>query len=72
LQARRQKKTVVDVLKIVYHNVRFPLMTTKFFSANVVTFGMLTEKEMLDIFCYLSFPEGKSETKPFSTVPRTL
>jgi len=62
----------VEVLRTVYHNVRFPLMETKYFSGNVVPVGILTQKEMLDLFCYLTYPEGKPETLPFSSTPRIL
>jgi len=62
----------VEVLRAVYHNIRFPLMETKYFSGNVVPVGILTQKEMLDLFCYLTYPEGKPETSPFSTTPRIL
>jgi len=72
VQARKQKKDLVDLLRTVYHSVRFPLMTTKYFSAHVVPVGMLSQKEMLDLFCYLTYPEGKPTTLPFSSVPRML
>jgi len=69
----KSKKTdLKDELRKVYHNVRFPLMTTKEFSAHVVPLDVLTQKEMLDIFCYLTYPEGKPTTEPFSSVPRHL
>jgi len=72
VQAKLKNKNLVDLLKLVYHRVRFPLMTTKYFSSEVVPTGVLTQKETLDLFCYLTYPEGKPETKPFSSDPRLL
>jgi len=72
VQSRKQQTDIKDELRKVYHNVRFPLMTTKDFSCHVVPLEVLTQKEMLDIFCYLAYPEGKPTTEPFSSVPRLL
>jgi len=72
VQAKLKSKKLVDVLKLVYHRVRFPLMTTKYFSAEVVPTGVLTQQETLDLFCYLTYPEGKPQTAPFSSKPRFL
>lgn len=71
-QARRNKTEIVYELKKVYHFVRFPLMDTAYFTANVVPLQVLTQKEMLDIFCYLTYPEGKPSTEPFSSKPRFI
>jgi len=72
VQSRKQNTDIKDELRKVYHNVRFPLMTTKDFSCHVVPIEVLSQKEMLDIFCYLAYPEGKPTTEPFSSVPRLL
>jgi len=70
-QAKSRRKTLVNMLKLVYHNVRFPLMTTTYFSAEVVPTEVLTQKETLDVFCYLTYPDGK-EISAFSSKPRLL
>jgi len=72
VQSGKHKTDIKEELQKVYHNVRFPLMTTKDFSCHVVPTGVLTQKEMLDVFCYLTYPEGKPTTEPFSSVPRLL
>jgi len=59
-------------LKKVYHNVRFPLCSPMFFSSKVVPTGVLNQKETLSLFQYLTFPEGQSDTEPFSKMPRIL
>lgn len=70
--AKKHKTQLLDELKKIYHGVRFPLMTTKYFSQNVVPQQVLTQKEMLDVFCYLTYPEGKPSTSPFSSKPRII
>jgi len=70
-QAKSKRKPLVSMLKLVYHNVRFPLMTTKYFSSEVVPTEVLTQKETLDLFCYLTYPDGK-EISAFSSKPRFL
>jgi len=60
------------MLKLVYHKVRFPLMSTKYFSSAVVPTGVLSQNEMLNMFCYLTYPEGKPDTAPFASTPRRL
>jgi len=71
VQAKIRRKTLVNILKLVYRNVRFPLMTTKYFTAEVVPTGVLTQQETLDLFCYLTYPEGKV-IDSFSSNPRLL
>jgi len=72
VQAKMKRKSLVDMLKLVYHDVRFPLMTTKYFSSEVVPTGVLTQKETLDLFCYLTYPKAKPEIVSFSSNPRLL
>jgi len=72
VQAENNNKDLLQMLKMVYHKVRFPLMTAKYFSAKVVSTGVLTQKEILNLFCYLTRPEGKPEILPFSSAPRVL
>jgi len=71
-QAKKNKTEFVDELKQVYRSVRYPLMDTKYFSQNVVPVQVLTQQEILDLFCYLTYPEGKPNTKPFCQRPRVI
>jgi len=71
-QAERKNKEIVVMLKLVYHKMRFPLMSTKYFSSAVVPTGVLSQQEMINLFCYLTNPEGEPETSPFSSSPRIL
>lgn len=72
VQANKNDQTLLEMLKLVYKGVRFPLMTMKYFSSEVVPTRVLTNKEMVDLFCWLTTPEGKPETIPFSFTPRLL
>jgi len=71
-QAKRNKTEPVYELKKVYHFVRFPLMDTAYFTSNVVPLNVLTQKETLDLFCYLTYPAGKPTTEPFSQKHRYI
>jgi len=72
VQGKRNKTQLVDELRKIYHAVRFPLMSTKYFSSKVVPVSVLTKQEMLDLYCYLTYPEGKPSTAPFSSKPRII
>jgi len=72
VQAKINNNDRLQILKKVYHKVRFPLMTAKYFSAKVVPTGVLTQKEILDLFCYLTHPERILEVPPFCSNPRVL
>jgi len=71
-QAERKNKEIVVILKLVYHKMRFPLMRTKYFSSAVVPTGVLSQQEMIKLFCYLTNPESEPDTSPFSSTPRML
>jgi len=72
VQANKNDETLLEMLKLVYKKVRFPLMTMKYFSSEVVPTRVLTNKEMVDLFCWLTNPEEKPETISFSFTPRLL
>jgi len=71
-QAKQNNGEQLTYLKKVYHNVRFPLLTPMFFTSKVVPTGVITQKETLSLFQYLTFPAGGSDTEPFSKKPRIL
>jgi len=72
VQANKNGKTLVEMLKLVYKKVRFPLMSIKYFSSEVVPTRVLTQKELVELFCYITNPQGKPETIRFSSTPRLL
>jgi len=53
-----RRKILVSMLKLVNLDVRFPLMATKYFSAEAVSTELLTQKETLDLFCFLTYLNG--------------
>lgn len=71
-QAKVNETDQLKELKKVYHNVRFPLCSPMFFSSKVVPTGVLSQKETLSLFQFLTFPAGASDTGVFSKAPRVL